>query len=166
MLPHARPGGIGGLLELLDDRGGSDDLYHVADELRLEVDDLLPIVEGAVLLGFVSADKGDVAVTAEGKTFADADIATRKRLFREAALAHVTLLSQMQTALTSKSDRKMPAEFFRDVLDEHFPEEESKRQMETAINWGLYADILRYDAPSDQLTLAQPGAAAAAGGHA
>jgi len=166
MLPHARPGGIGGLLELLDDRGGSDDLYHVADELRLEVDDLLPIVEGAVLLGFVSADKGDVAVTAEGKTFADADIATRKRLFREAALAHVTLLQQMQTALASKTDRKMPAEFFRDVLDEHFPEAESKRQMETAINWGLYADILRYDDSSDQLSLPQPDAAAAAGGHA
>ena len=166
MLPHARPGGIGGLLELLDDRGGSDDLYHVADELRLEVDDLLPIVEGATLLGFASADKGDVAVTPEGKAFAEADISTRKRLFRDAALAHVTLLRQMQTALTSKSDRKMPAEFFRDLLDEHFPEAESKRQMETAINWGLYADILRYDAPSDQLTLAQPGAAAAAGGHA
>ena len=59
----------------------------------------------------------------------------------------------------------MPAEFFRDILDEHFPEEESERQMETAINWGLYAGILRYDASSDQLTLAQPEPAAA-GGHA
>jgi NitT/TauT family transport system ATP-binding protein len=166
MLPHARPGGIGGLLELLEDRGGSDDLYHVADELRLEVDDLLPIVEGAVLLGFASADKGDVAVTAAGRTFAEADIPARKRLFGEAALAHVTLLQQMQTALTAKSDRKMPAEFFRDILDEHFPEEESRRQMETALNWGLYADILRYDASSGQLSLPQPGAAAAAGGHA
>jgi NitT/TauT family transport system ATP-binding protein len=165
MLPHARPGGIGGLLELLEDRGGSDDLYHVADELRLEVDDLLPIVEGAALLGFASADKGDVTVTPEGKTFAEADIATRKRLFRDAAMAHVTLLQQMHSALTGKSDRKMPAEFFRDVLDEHFPDDESKRQVETAINWGIYADILRYDAASDQLTLPQPGAAAAAGGR-
>ncbi len=166
MLPHARPGGIGGLLELLEDRGGADDLYHVADELRLEVDDLLPIVEAAALLGFATTDKGDVAVTPEGKTFAEADIATRKRLFRDAALAHVTLLQQMQSALAGKSDRKMPAEFFRDVLDEHFPDDESKRQVDTAINWGIYADILRYDAGSDQLTLPQSGATAAAGGHA
>jgi NitT/TauT family transport system ATP-binding protein len=166
MLPHARPGGIGGLLELLEDRGGSDDLYHVAGELQMEVDDLLPIVEGATLLGFATAGKGDVALTPEGKAFAGADIATRKRLFREAALAHVTLLQQMRTALESKSDRKMPAEFFRDVLDEHFPEDESRRQMETAINWGLYADILRYDASSDRLSLAQPDAAAASGGRA
>ena len=59
-----------------------------------------------------------------------------------------------------------PEAELRDLLDEHFPEAESKRQMETAINWGLYADILRYDASSDQLSLAQPDAAAAAGGRA
>src|SRR5579871_1977210 len=59
-LPHARPGGIAGLIELLVDRGGKEDLYHLADELQMEVDDLLPIVEGAVLLGFATSDKGDV----------------------------------------------------------------------------------------------------------
>jgi NitT/TauT family transport system ATP-binding protein len=153
MLPHSRPAGIGGLLEILNDRGGADDLYHVADELRMEVDDLLPIVDGASLLGFVRTDKGDVELTKEGKAFAEADIGTRKALFREAALAHVTLLQQVNSTLLSKSDRKMPAEFFRDILDEHFSDEESKRQMETALNWGLYADILRYDADSDELWL-------------
>ena len=45
MLPHARRGAVAGLLELLNDRGGKQDLYQIADELRLEVDDLLPIVE-------------------------------------------------------------------------------------------------------------------------
>ena len=166
MLPHARPGGIGGLLELLIDRGGTDDLYHVADELRMEVDDLLPIVEGAALLGFVRSDKGDVEVTPEGRAFAEADISTRKHLFREAAMAHVTVLQQMLQALTNKSDHTLSAEFFRDILDEHFSGEESKRQMETALDWGLYADILRYDASADRLTLPQPEAAAETGGHA
>src|ERR1700689_1207557 len=50
MLPHARPGSIAGLVELLADRGGKDDLYRIAEELRMEVDDLLPIVEAAALL--------------------------------------------------------------------------------------------------------------------
>jgi len=159
MLPHSRPGGIGGLLEILNDRGGSDDLYHVADELRMEVDDLLPIVDGAVLLGFARTDKGDVTLTPEGRAFAEADIATRKHIFRDAALAHVTLLQQVRVALSGKSDHKMPAEFFRDVLEEHFPADESKRQMETALNWGLYADIFRYDSGGDELTLYEPAAA-------
>ena len=33
MLPHARPGGIAGLLELLLDKGGRDDIYRLADDL-------------------------------------------------------------------------------------------------------------------------------------
>jgi len=50
MIPHARRGAIAGLLELLNDRGGRDDLYRIAEELRMEVDDSLPIVEAATLL--------------------------------------------------------------------------------------------------------------------
>ena len=42
MLPHARPGGIAGLLELLDDRGGKEDLYHLAEELLMDVGDCCP----------------------------------------------------------------------------------------------------------------------------
>jgi len=155
-LPHARPGGIAGLLELLNDRGGKEDLYHVADELQMEVDDLLPIVEGAVLLAFATSDKGDVEITPAGKAFAEADISTRKALFREAVLAHVSLLKQMSKSLESKSDRAMPLEFFRDVLDEHFSSDETQRQIETALDWGRYASIFEYDSQSDRLTLHEP----------
>ena len=58
MLPHARPGSIAGLLELLADRGGRDDLYHLANDLSMEVDDLLPIVEAGGSAGFRSAVGG------------------------------------------------------------------------------------------------------------
>src|SRR5262249_43504387 len=68
-LPHARPGGIAGLLELLLDRGGADDLYHLADELVMEVDDLLPIVDAAVLLDFIHLAEGDAAITPAGRAF-------------------------------------------------------------------------------------------------
>ena len=141
MLPHARPGGIGGLLELVNDRGGKEDLYHVAEELRMEVDDLLPIVEAATLLGFAKLDKGDLEITAQGKQFAEGDIATRKTLFREATLARVPLLQQMYDALAGKSDHTMPLEFFRDILDEHFSREDVQRQIDTALDWGRYGDI-------------------------
>ena len=156
MLPHARPGGIGGLLELLNDRGGKEDLYHVAEELRMEVDDLLPIVEAATLLGFAKLEKGDLEITAAGKQFAEGDIATRKVLFREASLARVPLLQQIYTALASKSDHAMPLEFFRDILDEHFGRDEVQRQIDTALDWGRYADIFTYDSESDRLLLYQP----------
>jgi len=155
MLPHTRPGSIAGLLELLIDHGGEEDLYHVAEELRLEVDDLLPILEGAALLGFATVREGDVKTTPEGRVFAEAEIAARKSLFRDAALARVALLQKMKSALESRSDHVMPLEFFHDILDEHFTEPEVERQIETALGWGRYAEIFSYDAESGNLRLHQ-----------
>jgi NitT/TauT family transport system ATP-binding protein len=152
MLPHARPGGVAGLVELLKDRGGKEDLYHLADDLKMEVDDLLPLIEAANLLGFARATAGDVEITAEGTAFADADITARKLLFRRALLDHVVLLQQMNSMLSCKSDHKVPLEFFRDVLDEHFSAPEVELQIETALNWGRYAELFNYDSETDTLT--------------
>jgi NitT/TauT family transport system ATP-binding protein len=163
ILPHARPGGIAGFLELINDHDGKEDLYRVAEELRMEVDDLLPILEGTTLLGFAKADRGDVEITPEGKAFAEADIATQRVLFREAALSHVALLQQMNQALASKSDHSLPLEFFHDILDEHFSSEEAQRQTETVLNWGRYSDIFTYDPETGRLTLDQPAKPANAG---
>ena len=155
ILPHTRPGSIAGLLELLIDHGGEEDLYHVAQQLLLEVDDLLPIVEGATLLGFASTREGDVKATPEGAAFAHADISTRKSRFREAALSRVALLQKMKSALESRSDHVMPLEFFHDILDEHFTQPEVEKQIETALGWGRYAEIFSYDAESGNLRLHQ-----------
>jgi NitT/TauT family transport system ATP-binding protein len=163
LLPHARPGGIAGLLELLNDHGGREDLYRVAEELRMEVDDLLPIVEGTTLLSFAKSDKGDLEITPAGKAFAEADIATRRTLFREAALASVRLLQQINSGLLSKSDHTMPLEFFRDVLEEHFSAIEVQRQLETVLDWGRYSDLFTYDPTTDRLHLDQPATAVDAG---
>ncbi len=161
MLPHARPGGIAGLLELLNDRGGKDDLYHVAEELLMEVDDLLPIVEAATLLGFAVSYHGDLTLTSSGKAIVDADIATRKTLFREAVLSHVTLLQQVNRTLESKADHSISLEFFRDILDEHFPESEVQAQVDTALNWGRFAEIFSYTPENDRLVLRSAADAAA-----
>jgi NitT/TauT family transport system ATP-binding protein len=150
-LPHARPGGIAGLVEIISDRGGSDDLYHLAEDLVLDVEDLLPIVEAAQLLGLVEVKEGDVRLTPAGKTYAEASIEQRKEIFREAALGRVPLLRQIQTALCAKSDHALPAEFFRDILGERFSADEVPRQMDTAIDWGRYAEIFDYDSQSERL---------------
>ena len=158
MLPAARRGAIAGLLELLRERGGKEDLYRIADDLRMEVDDLLPIVEAAALLKFAKSDRGDVEITPLGKAFADADIGTRKALFRDALLANVPLIQRMHSALHSKKDHTMALEFFRDILQEHFSEAETERQIQTVLNWGRYADLFTYDSDSDLLSLHQPEA--------
>jgi NitT/TauT family transport system ATP-binding protein len=128
-------------------------LYHLAEELLMEVDDLFPIVDEAVLIGFAESKQGDVRITPAGKEFAEADIAARKKIFCEAALSHVTLLQQIRNALERKADRAVPLEFFRDILDKHLSQEDVQRQLDTALNWGRYGEIFSYDSQTDRLLL-------------
>jgi NitT/TauT family transport system ATP-binding protein len=146
MLPHARPGGIAGLLELVLDHNGKDDIYRLADDLAFEIDDLLPIVDAAQLLGFLTVTEGDAAITPTGAEYANSEILRQKELFRTAAVTNVLLLRQIVRAIEAKSDRSVPEEFFHDMLDEQFSEEETLRQLETAINWGRYAELFDFDA--------------------
>ena len=146
MLPHARPGGVAGLLELLVDKGGREDIYRLADDLSFEIDDLLPIVDAAQLLGFLKVEEGDVALTETGAEFANSEILRQKEIFREAAEQNVLLLRQIRRALEAKSDHTVPEDFFLDMLDEQFSEDECERQMETAITWGRYAELFDFDA--------------------
>jgi NitT/TauT family transport system ATP-binding protein len=155
MLPHTRPGGMAGLLEIIVDQGGRADLRRLADELSFDIEALLPTVDTAVLLGLLRVEESEAIITPEGQAFAQADIQARKAIFRKAALASVPLLRQMEQALKAKANRTLSEEFFRDILDEHFSEEESRRQLETAIQWGRYAEIFDYDAATGKLTLTE-----------
>ena len=153
MLPHARPGGIAGLLELLIDKGGRDDIYRLADDLAFEIDDLFPTVEAAQLLGFLKIEEGDAAITSTGEEFGNSEILRQKELFHDAAIENVLLLRQIRRALETKSDHTVPEDFFLDMLDEQFSEEESRKQMETAVTWGRYAEILDFDASRRRFVL-------------
>jgi NitT/TauT family transport system ATP-binding protein len=146
MLPHARPGGIAGLLELVLDHDGKDDIYRLADDLAFEIDDLLPIVDAAQLLGFLTVTEGDAAITRSGTEYANSEILRQKELFRTAALENVLLIRQIVRAIEAKSDRTVSEEFFHDMLDEQFSEEETIMQLETAINWGRYSELFDFDA--------------------
>ena len=146
MIPHARPGGITGLLEILAEQDGGCEIHQLAEDLSFELDDLLPIVDAAAMLRFLTVTEGRLEITPEGRRYAEADIPARKEIFREAALQHVALIRQITRALASKSDKTLSDEFFSDVLEEHFSEEEAGRQLETAIHWGRYAGLFDHDA--------------------
>lgn len=154
-VPHARAGGISGLLELLIDQGGEEDLPVLAERLRLDVDHLLTIVDAAVLLEFATVDKGDVSVTEIGRQFALSDILRSKEIFRQQLIATIPFAITIYQTLTEKSDRSMKADFFVDILDELYPSDEAQRQFDTVVDWGRYAELFEYDASERKLYLPQ-----------
>jgi NitT/TauT family transport system ATP-binding protein len=160
MLPHAPRGAVAGLLEMLADHNGRDDMYRLAAALSFEIDDLLPVVDAAVLLGFARLEEGDVEITPAGRAFAEADILRRKELFRAAALENIALIRQITRSLEARADHMLPDGVFEDLLDEHFSEEEAKAQLETAINWGRYAELFDHDSDTHRFFLPEEAPAA------
>lgn len=145
-LPLARVGSISGLLELLIEQGGRADIPQLAQRLLLEVDDLLPILDAASLLGFAEVAQGDVTVTPIGRTFAEADILSSKDIFREQVLVHAPIVASIYQTLKEKKNGKTWADFFFNILDEHYPQRQAERQFATAVDWGRFAELYEYDA--------------------
>jgi len=158
-LPAVSPGGLGGLLEILMARGGKDGLAEIADDLSFEIDDLLPLTDAALLLRMARIDASDIELTAEGKEFAAADIRTSKQLFARSAAAHAPLVRAVVQALAATEDHTLRAGFFLDLLRRGFSSTEARSQLDTAIDWGRYAELYDYDSDDDELTL-EPGAQA------
>ncbi len=142
-LPHARPGGIAGLLEiLLDHDGGRDDIFRLADELALEADDLLPIVDAAALLGFLKIEEGDVAITDIGPEICRVGyFGPEGALSRSNRLKTCCCCDRFSARSQTSRDHSVSEDFFHDLLDEQFSEDETLRQLETAINWGRYSEL-------------------------
>ncbi|MGW4527528.1 ABC transporter ATP-binding protein [Amycolatopsis sp. NPDC004378] len=152
-LPAASVGGLAGLVEIVYARGGRADLPDIAAEIGFEVDDLLPLVDAAAMLDFLFVAGGDLHLTPTGETFTTADIQDSKKIFAEQARDRAPLVRTIYKALAASADGNLRAGFFLDLLRRGFSPEDAQQQLNTAIDWGRYAELFDYDTDSGQITL-------------
>ncbi|NUN65963.1 nitrate/sulfonate/bicarbonate ABC transporter ATP-binding protein [Pseudanabaena biceps] len=149
-LPHVRIGSVAGLMELLEDRKEKD-LYRIAQELLLEVDDILPIVDASKLLELVVITEGDIQLAAIGEKFINSSIDERKAIIRDLLQQNIRLVQQICQLLQAKRNRRISEELVLDILENHFTSKEAQRQLRTAMDWGRYAELFSYDEPSGEI---------------
>ena len=159
-LPEVSAGGLSGLLEILAARGGQDGLAELADDLSFEIDDLLPLVDAAVLLGLAHVHDAQLEITQAGRDFAAADIDTSKTLFGELTAARAPLIKAILRALRATSDGTLREGFFLDLLRRGFSADEARRQLDIAIDWGRYGELFEYDGEDGELILTAAAAPA------
>jgi NitT/TauT family transport system ATP-binding protein len=152
-LPHAKVGSIAGLIEMIYDKGSRVDIYQLASELNLEIDDIFPIIEASKILGFGEIVEGDFVLTPLGIKWAKADPLKQKEIFKEALLNNVPFVNQIFTVLKSTPKGKLKEDFFLDILENHFTPKEALRQLKTIIDWARYAELFAYDYDTGELYL-------------
>jgi NitT/TauT family transport system ATP-binding protein len=152
-LPEVSAGGLSGLLEILAARGGQDSLAGLADDLSFEIDDLLPLVDAAVMLGLAQVHDAQLEITGPGREFAGDDIDSSKILFGQLIAEHAPLIKAILRALRATNDGTLREGFFLDLLRRGFSAAEARHQLDIAIDWGRYGELFEYDAESGQLVL-------------
>ncbi|MBV9282539.1 MAG: AAA-associated domain-containing protein [Chloroflexi bacterium] len=157
VLPHVTVDELTGFIERLHGLGGREDLYELARDLQLEADELLPLADASDLLGFADITEGDVVLTAEGQQFATAGVLEEKQLFAHQALAHIEVLRRIARELEAAPEHRMREDDLLEALEETFSPAEARRQLDTAIDWGRYAELLAYDDDAGAFFLEEAG---------
>lgn len=151
-LPNASVEGIAGLVDIVAANGGRVDLPDIADRLAFDIDDLLPLVDGAAMLGFVTVADADIEITPTGRDFTTADIQDSKQMFAGATRRHAVLVRSVCSTLDASDEGRITSAFFVDLLRRRFGEADARRQVDTAIAWGRYGELFDYDAASDVIS--------------
>jgi NitT/TauT family transport system ATP-binding protein len=144
-LPDIHVGNLTGLLETLADKPDDrDDIYHLVEELKVDSDSVLLLTETAELLGFATVAQGDITLTALGQTFVDASIQVRKEIFAT-RIRRLPTFHWLLNMLNKADKHELEWDVIQSALELDFPPEDAEKQVEIAVNWGRYAEILSYD---------------------
>lgn len=143
-LPQAGISEILGLVELLNSKGGREDIYKLAQELQMEFGNTLKVIRAAELLGFVNTPGGDVVLEALGQKVTQIKISTRKEIVGE-QLEKLPVFKTLTEFLKSREDHQASRDQVIEKLAELIPNENSEHTFETLVNWGRYAEIFGYN---------------------
>ncbi|HWZ61039.1 MAG TPA: nitrate/sulfonate/bicarbonate ABC transporter ATP-binding protein [Gemmatimonadaceae bacterium] len=152
-LPDVGIDDLTGFVQYLASIGGRGNVHDLARDLQMRTDDLLALVEATDILGFADMQERQVLLTPAGLTFAEAELDEEKAIFREHAMEHVSLLRYIVRELEASPTHTVEADRILDDLEDSFSSEEARRQFETAVDWGRYAEFFSYDDSSGELSM-------------
>ncbi len=156
-LPEITINDLAGLLEhLADTPNNRADLYRLAEDLRVDSDQLLRLTEAAELLGFATVSQGDITLTPLGETFAEASILARKEIFAT-RIRRLPFVKWLLTMLGAAEKHRLQRDVLKTALQLEFPPEEADQQLETLANWGRYTELFSYDDDDDVFYLEPEG---------
>lgn len=157
-LPKVAVPELSGLIVCLHDQeyGDEGELSALAEDMHLETDELFALVDVLVILNFAKVTKSKVKLTFTGKSFADADLQKRKRLFANQLLTCVPLVRLIRSQLDSASDHCVHEDYFVAHLEKDMGEDAAQDVLKTVINWGRYAEVFAYHANDGILSLDNP----------
>jgi len=158
--PKCNPTELMGLLVLLNTHKGSEDVALLADDLDLEIEEILPALEFASVLQLVKVADGRATFTDLGKKLVSGSIRDRKAIIRE-QLHKTTLFRTLLRALENAPEHALSDEELGQIIS--FTTAPADEAVQNIVNWGRYADLFRYDSDEQRLVLTRRATGGKAG---
>ncbi len=155
-LPDTDIARIEGVLELLAAApfNGRADLPQLAEEAELSDVELFPTYEALGLLGLVQIAQGDIALTALGQQYINAEQIDKQVIFGRQLLAQVPLVAHIRQQLQAlDGDGALSERPLLEALEGYVKPDEAERVLKVAIEWGRYGELYEYDYHTGRLTL-------------
>ncbi len=149
MLPTAGINRVFGLLDLLKAYNGKTDVANLTIDLRIDIDELLPIIDTAEYMGLVTVQEGEISLTDLGGRALNSKMTERKKIVHERIrslepFSELTRLLQEQKEVTRFSLARYVNSKFGHVAD-------LTTVISTIISWGVFTGLFRYDGQSEKL---------------
>ncbi|HTR79189.1 MAG TPA: nitrate/sulfonate/bicarbonate ABC transporter ATP-binding protein [Gemmatimonadaceae bacterium] len=152
-LPDVSIDDLTGFVQYVSGIGGKASLHDLTRDLQLRTDDLLAIIEATDLLGLADMQQRQVILTPLGQRFAEVDLDEEKSIFRSTVIEHIALVRHILRELEDNPAHAIDADSIIDDLEHSFSGEEARRQFETVVDWGRYAELFTYDDSAGELRL-------------
>jgi NitT/TauT family transport system ATP-binding protein len=157
-LPRVSSNLLSGLTETLaaPPFNGTADLPKIASDLQMEIDELFPVAETLHVMRFAEIEGGDIRLTAEGMTFANAEFDERKRIFARALLAYVPLAQHIRRVLDERASHAARKSRFTDELEDFMSEDDAEQSLRAVISLARYGEVFAYDDEHEMFSLENP----------
>lgn len=158
VLPRVSTNLLSGFMEALaaDPYNGRADLPHLAETLKMEIDDMFPIAEVLQMLRFAEVAEGDITLADSGFKFVQMAVDDRKRLFATHLLGYVPLAAHVRRVLDDRPNHSAPFDRFKAELEDHMREDQAEQTLRAIISWSRYAEVFSYDENTHSFSLENP----------
>ena len=147
-------GQILGLLEAVDEVGGTADVATISREVDMDVDRLGPILAAAEFLGLLTVDDGDVHMTDLSRKLFSANVRERKKIFRE-IIRELPVFRRI-TEMAEKAGRTLDRREIVEVIARNVGSHQADDVFKALIYWGRYVELVQYDSQTEQFGLRTP----------
>jgi NitT/TauT family transport system ATP-binding protein len=151
-LPETTSSEIVGLLEYLDARGGSEELFRIAADTHREFGDIIRTVRAAEMLEFVDTPKRMVLLDVAGRKFLSGTAEQRQAIWRE-QLLKLRLFREIYDAIQRQPEHKVHQDFVEETIILRLPQENHEKTFQTFVRWARFGNLLAYDENTQELSL-------------